>query len=537
MTSSKVHRMRGEVGVTMKQGMSGSVQGLAVIVMAAGLGKRMKSKLVKVLHPVAGLPMVVHVLELASRLADRGVVVVVGHQGEDVQAAVERQWPGLAGKASGIQIVKQTQQLGTGHAVLQARSVFSKDVHNSPSRYLILNGDTPLLSEQTVRQLLREHEEKKAAVTLLTAVMEDASGYGRVIRTGGAAYQSPGDGVACKIVEDKDASDTERLVREINVGTYVVDGEFLFPALERLDPRNAQGEYYLTDIVSMAVERNCPVAAWRLSGAEEGLGVNTRGQLAEAERVIRQRIRERWLDEGVTMRDPASTWIDAGVTIGRDTVLYPQVTLEGTTTVGEDAVIHAGVRITDCRIGNRVTILDHCVLKDSSIEDEAAVGPFVHLRPGVVLRKKSKVGNFVEMKKAELGEGAKANHLSYLGDARLGKGVNVGAGTITCNFDGWKKYETVIGDDVFVGSDTQLIAPVTVGRGAVIAAGSTITQDVPSDALAITRAAQVNRPGWAIRRRALQQEATQAESDTKKGESVVKAKTPKARSTQRAKRR
>jgi bifunctional UDP-N-acetylglucosamine pyrophosphorylase/glucosamine-1-phosphate N-acetyltransferase len=532
MTASKVHLMAGEAGRTMKPRISEAVEGLAVIVMAAGLGKRMKSKLVKVLHPVAGLPMVVHVVELAMRLADCGVAVVVGHQGEDVRAALDRQWPGLGGEESGIHVVRQARQLGTGHAVLQARSVFSKDVHNSPSRYLILNGDTPLLTEETVRQLLREHEEKKAAVTLLTAVMEDASGYGRVIRSGGLASQSHGDGAVRKIVEEKDAGDTERLVREINVGTYVVDGEFLFPALERLDPRNAQGEYYLTDIVSMAVEGNRPVAARRLSRADEGLGVNTRGQLAEAERVIRQRIRERWLDEGVTMRDPASAWIDAGVTIGRDTVLYPQVTLEGMTTVGEDTVIHAGARITNCKLGNRVTILDHCLLNDSSIEDEVMVGPFVHLRPGVVLRKKSKVGNFVEMKKAELGEGAKANHLSYLGDARLGKGVNVGAGTITCNYDGWKKYETIIEDDVFVGSDTQLIAPVTVGRGAVIAAGSTITQDVPADALAITRPAQVNRQGWAIRRRALQQEVAQVESGNKKAQTA-----PKAKSVQRIKRR
>lgn len=532
MTVSKVYLVHGEADGTMKQGRSGAVQGLAVIVMAAGLGKRMKSKLVKVLHPVAGQPMVIHVVECALRLADRGVVVVVGHQGEDVRAALERQWPRLVGKTSGIQVVKQAQQLGTGHAVLQTRPVFSNELHNAVSRYLILNGDTPLLSEETVRQLLREHEEKKAAVAVLTAVVDDASGYGRVVRADSAGRQATGDGAVRKIVEEKDATDAERSIREINVGTYVVDGGFLFPALERLDPRNAQGEYYLTDIVGMAVERNRPVAAWRLARADEGLGVNTRGQLAEAERVIRQRIRERWLDEGVTMRDPASTWIDAGVSIGRDTVLYPQVTLEGGTTVGEDSIIHAGARITDCRIGNRVTILDHCVLKDSSIEDEAVVGPFVHLRPGVVLRKKSKVGNFVEMKKAELGEGAKANHLSYLGDARLGKGVNVGAGTITCNYDGWKKYETVIGDDVFVGSDTQLIAPVTVGRGAVIAAGSTITQDVPADALAITRATQVNRPGWAIRRRALQQEATQVESGNKKAQA-----TPKAKPTQRMKRR
>jgi bifunctional UDP-N-acetylglucosamine pyrophosphorylase/glucosamine-1-phosphate N-acetyltransferase len=517
--------------MTMRRDMS-AVPGLGVIVMAAGLGKRMKSKLVKVLHPVAGLPMVVHVVELALRLADRGVAVVVGHQGEDVRGAIERQWPGASGAAAGIRIVTQAQQLGTGHAVLQTRSAFSKDVRNSPTRYLILNGDTPLLSEETVRHLLRVHEENKAAVALLTAMMDDASGYGRVIRTGGSGQGAAGEGGVRAIVEDKDASDSERLVREINVGTYVVDGGFLFPALERLDPRNAQGEYYLTDIVSMAVEGHCPVSAWRLSRADEGLGVNTRAQLAEAERVIRQRIRERWLDEGVTMRDPASTWIDAGVTIGRDTVLYPNVTIEGRTAIGDGTVIHSGTRIADCRIGSNVEILDHCVLRESQIEDEAHLGPFAHLRPGVVLRKKSKVGNFVEMKKAELGEGSKANHLSYLGDARIGKGVNIGAGTITVNYDGVRKYQTVIEDNASVGSDTQLIAPVTIGHGAYIAAGTTVTQDVPPDALTISRVPQMNKPGWAARRRALQQETTQSQSGSKKATAI-----PEAKGAQRKKRR
>ena len=531
MTASNVHPMHGDPGGTKKQGMSGAVHGLAVIVMAAGLGKRMKSKLVKVLHPVAGLPMVVHVVELALRLADRGVVVVVGHQGEDVRVALDRQWPRLRGERSHIQVVRQAQQLGTGHAVLQARSI-SKDSHNSPSRYLILNGDTPLLSEETVRQLLREHEEKKAAVTLLTAVMEDASGYGRVIRSGRAVLHPPGDGAVCKIVEEKDATHAERLVSEINVGTYVVDGEFLFPALERLDPRNAQGEYYLTDIVSMAVEENRPVAAWRLSRADEALGVNTRGQLAEAEGVIRQRIRERWLDEGVTMRDPASTWIDAGVTIGRDTVLYPNVTIEGRTRIGEETVIHSGARVSDCVIGNKVEILDHCVLRESQVEDEAHLGPFAHLRPGAIVRRQAKVGNFVEMKKAELGERSKANHLTYLGDARIGKGVNIGAGTITVNYDGVKKHQTVIEDDASIGSDTQIIAPVTIGKGAYIAAGTTITGNVPADALAISRIRQVNNEGWAARRRALQQEATQVELGNKKAPTFAKVK-----SVQRIKRR
>ena len=502
--------------MTLAHQNSSSVPGLGVIVMAAGLGKRMQSKLAKVLHPVAGKPMVNHVVELAGRLADRGVAVVVGYQGADVRAALERQFPVMTEKDPAIVVVEQPRQLGTGHAVLQARPVFQQKARALPTRYLILNGDTPLLTEGTVRELLRVHEEQNAAVTVLTAVLDDASGYGRVIRSGSVAGQSSSTRQpVLKIVEDKDASSDEQQVREMNVGTYVVEGSFLFPALEKLDPRNAQGEYYLTDIVQMAVDQGFRISAVPLLRVEEGLGINTRAQLAEAERILRQRIRERWLDAGVTMRDPASTWIDAEVTIGRDTVLYPNVTLEGTTIIGEDTVIHAGCRITRCVIGNRVEILDHCVLKDSLVEDETAIGPFVHLRPGVVLRRKSKVGNFVEMKKTELGEGSKANHLSYLGDARVGKGVNIGAGTITCNYDGWKKYQTVIGDNVFLGSDTQLIAPVTIGEGAIIAAGATVTEDVPTDALAITRVPQVNRPGWAARRRALRQQESEPEAAKK----------------------
>lgn len=474
------------------------IPGLGVVIMAAGVGKRMKSKQAKVLHPVAGRPMVRYVLDTACRLADGGVAVIVGHQGADVRAVVE------AADAR-VAVAEQKQQLGTGHAVLQARPLFTDDRRTPPARYVILNGDTPLLTEDTVRRLVALHDEQKAAVTLLTAVLDDPSGYGRVIR-----HRAPGtarghiEETVEKIVEDQDASAEERAVREVNVGTYVVDGEFLFPALEQLDPRNAQGEYYLTDIVALAVGQGRKVSAMRLDSVAEGLGVNSRAQLAEAERVMRDRIRARWLDAGVTMRDPATTWIDADVMIGRDTVLYPHVALEGRTTIGEDSVVHAGSRVTDCTIGHRVEILDHCVLRKSQIEDDAHIGPFVHLRPGVIVRRRAKVGNFVEMKKTELGEGAKANHLSYLGDATIGKGANIGAGTITCNYDGMNKYPTIIGDDVFVGSDSQLVAPVTIGAGAVIAAGTTVTQDVPADALAIARVPQVNRAGWAAKRRAVQ---------------------------------
>ncbi|MCE3223474.1 MAG: glmU [Nitrospira sp.] len=512
-----------------------SLPGLGVIIMAAGLGKRMKSAVAKVLHPVAGRPMVLYIVDIANRLAEQGVAVVVGHQGADVRKAVE-------GAGAHVAVAEQTRQLGTGHAVLQARSVFAGDPQRKPSRYLILNGDTPLLTEATVRELLAMHEAQGAAVTLLTAVLEDASGYGRVLRRRRDEWiQGAADNAVQTIVEDKDASEDERHVREINVGTYVVDGEFLFPALEKLNPRNAQGEYYLTDIVQMAVQQGRAVSALRLRDIDEGLGINSRVQLAEAERVIRRRIRERWLEAGVTMRDPASTWIDVEVTIGCDTVLYPNVTLEGRTVIGEETVVHSGSRITDCIIGNRVEILDHCILRESQVEEGAHLGPFVHLRPGVRVRRKAKVGNFVEMKKTELGEGSKANHLSYLGDAKIGAGVNIGAGTITCNYDGWNKFQTVIGDQVFIGSDVQLIAPVTIGSGVIIAAGTTVTQDVPADALVLSRIPQVTREGWAARRRSLQSGETAASPPLEKSAKTVKSSTDSVKkkqpAVQRSKRR
>jgi bifunctional UDP-N-acetylglucosamine pyrophosphorylase/glucosamine-1-phosphate N-acetyltransferase len=498
------------------------VASLGVIIMAAGLGKRMRSKQAKVLHGVAGRPMVLYSVELGLQVAGDRTAVVVGHQNDRVRQVIESAICDDQ-RRSRLSIVEQREQLGTGHAVLQSRPVFAVGTREAPSWYLILNGDTPLLRQATIRELLLVHEAERAAVTILTAVLEDASGYGRVVRA------RPAGRDISRIVEDRDATADERAIREINVGTYVVDGAFLFDALEKLDPSNAQGEYYLTDLVHIAVAQGRHVAAVVLDNPDEGLGVNTRQQLAEAERVIRQQIRERWLEAGVTMIDPTSTWIDAGVTIGKDTTLHPNVTLEGATAVGEDCVIRSYARLSDCTVGNRVEVLDHSVLHESVVEDDAMLGPFVHLRPGVVVRRKAKVGNFVEMKKTDLGEGSKANHLSYLGDAKIGKGVNIGAGTITCNYDGLRKSQTVIGDGVFVGSDTQLIAPVTIGTGAIIAAGTTVTEDVPADALVISRVPQVNRAGWAARRRAL-------EADANRETLNVKRETPSTRLTPHASR-
>ncbi|MDO9119224.1 MAG: bifunctional UDP-N-acetylglucosamine diphosphorylase/glucosamine-1-phosphate N-acetyltransferase GlmU [Nitrospira sp.] len=480
------------------------MDGLGVVVMAAGRGTRMRSEQAKVLHQIVGRPMIRYALDVARAVAGHSVAVVVGHQAAQVRAVLEAALAGQSGGAA-VHIVEQVQQLGTGHAVLQTRSAFAPGKANAPAAYLILNGDTPLLQESTLRALLHTHRAAGATVTLLTAILDNPGGYGRVVRrtAKGASGAVHASADVVKIVEDRDASPEERTIREINVGTYVVDGSFLFAALDKVQPHNAQGEYYLTDIVDMAVTQGHRVAALPLTNPDEGLGVNSRLQLADAEQVIRQQIRRRWMEAGVTMIDPASTWIDAEVVIGKDTTLHPNVTLEGKTVIGEGGEIRSFTRLTNCAVGSHVTILDHCVCADSQIDEQATIGPFVHLRPGVRVRKKAKVGNFVEMKKTDLGEGAKANHLSYLGDATIGKDVNIGAGTITCNYDGVHKHQTIVGDHVFLGSDTQLIAPVTIGAGAVIAAGTTVTQDVPADALAIARVAQVNRVGWAARRRAL----------------------------------
>lgn len=471
---------------------------VSAVVMAAGLGKRMHSKKAKVLHQVAGRPMVWYVVSLAQQVAD-STVVVLGHQSDEVRSILEQGETGFRP----INIVLQTKQLGTGDAVKQARAALRKSGNPVMNHCLILNGDTPLLTKQTVCDLLQRHEAEKAVVTLLTTELDNPQGYGRVVRGEGQQV--------LKIVEDSDASTKERALREVNVGTYVVERKFLFSSLDQLEPKNAQGEYYLTDMIEIAVARGLRVSVVKESNVTECLGINTREQLAVVEQVMRHRIRGKWLLEGVTMYDPATTVIDEGVVIGRDTVLYPHVSLEGETKIGEDCVIRSHSRLKDCVLGEGVVIEDCCVLDGAVVEDWASVGPFARLRPGAVLRKGAKVGNFVELKNAELGQGSKANHLTYLGDAQIGQMVNIGAGTITCNYDGFRKEKTVIEDGVFIGSDTQLIAPVSIGKGAVVAAGSTITRDVPADALALSRPEQVNRIGGASRRQALHAHQSRAE--------------------------
>lgn len=463
---------------------------VTAIVLAAGLGKRMRSKMAKVLHSIAGRPMVWYSLALARAMADSGVVVVVGHQANRVRKVLEETdcFPSL-------QCVEQSPQRGTGHAVQQARMVVTQNGQACADTYLVLNGDTPLVRETTVQSLLALHEAEKATVTMLTTQLDDPQGYGRVIRDR--------EGEVLRIVEDGDASSEESGVHEVNVGTYVVDGPFLFKALDALEPKNAQQEYYLTDLIHIAVTQGLRVSALPSTDTMECLGINTREQLALAERVMQQRLCRKWMQEGVTMRDPDTTTIDVRVEIGRDTILHPNVTLEGQTHIGEECVIRSSTRITDTVLGNRVKVEDACVVEGAVVEDGASIGPFARLRPGTILRQNAKVGNFVEVKSTEVGEDSKVNHLSYLGDAWIGKDVNIGAGTITCNYDGYKKHHTIVEDQVFIGSGTQLIAPVTIGRGAVVGAGSTVTQDVPAGALGIARAQQVNKSGKAAQRRAL----------------------------------
>ncbi|GJL54474.1 MAG: bifunctional protein GlmU [Nitrospirales bacterium] len=462
---------------------------VSAVIMAAGQGTRMKSAIPKVLHPVAGKPMVWYMAALARRVADSAVAIVIGHGAEQVREYLTQEESAL----SPFSVVEQVQQLGTGHAVQQARSVLVGDTQPVATQCLILNGDTPLLTEETIRALLDAHDSSQATVTILTTSLEHPQGYGRVVR--GSESQ------VLSIVEDRDATELEKSIQEINVGTYVVNTRFLFESLDTLKPQNVQGEYYLTDIVGMAVSQGLRVSAFVTTDTNETIGINNREHLALAEREMRQRVCRVWMQNGVTVVDPSRTSIDADVTVGRDSVLYPDVRLEGRTVIGESCIVRSHTRITNSTVGNGVTIQDCCVINEADIEQDAMIGPFAHLRPKVTIRARAKVGNFVELKQVELGEGSKANHLSYLGNTEVGQSVNIGAGTITCNYDGYKKEKTIIEDEVFIGSDTQLIAPVRVGRGAMIAAGTTVTQDVPPEALGISRPVQLNKEGAAKRKR------------------------------------
>jgi bifunctional UDP-N-acetylglucosamine pyrophosphorylase/glucosamine-1-phosphate N-acetyltransferase len=451
---------------------------LTVLVLAAGRGTRMRSSVAKVLHPVLGRPLLAWPLEIARALPADRRGVVVGHQAE----AVSKVLP------AGFEAVLQSQILGTGHAVRQARRLFTGEGDT-----VVLSGDTPLLTVATVRRLLAGHGRRRATVSFLTARLADPSGYGRVVRDARGEVRA--------IVEHDDADAGTRRVDEVNAGVYCFENRFLDRALGRLRAANRQEEYYLTDVIAAAVRSGLGVVGVPCDDPEEMLGINDRLQLARVHDVLRRRVLDRLMRAGVTVVDPSSTWVEPGVRVGADSVLFPGTTLQGRTAVGAGCHIGPHTRIRDSRIAPGSVIIDCCVIEEAAIGPRCHVGPFAHLRPGTRLAAGVRVGNFVETKKARLGAGAKASHLSYLGDARIGRRVNVGAGTITCNYDGYSKFKTVIGDDVFIGSDTQLVAPVRVGRGALVAAGTTVTKDVPAGALVVSRTPQKTVAGWAERRR------------------------------------
>lgn len=452
---------------------------LASVILAAGKGTRMCSDLPKVLHPLAGRPLVSYPLQLARQLGSSRRVLVIGHGAEQLRQKCS---------AEGLDFVVQHEQLGTGHALQCARSVLA----DFQGDLLLLCGDVPLLRRESLELLLTQHRQQQAAISVLTALLDNPTGYGRILRQ---------QDHVCRIVEEKDALADEKTIREINTGVFVFRAPLIFDLLDQLDNRNAQGEFYLTDCVALAHQRGLGVASALLVDARECLGVNDRVQLAEVGRWLRERINKEHQYAGVSLEDPATTYIDADVRIGRDSLLQAGVHLRGTTSIGQRCLIETGAVLQDCQLGDDCHIKAGSALEEACLGERVIVGPMAHLRPGTVLAGHNKIGNFVETKKAQIGLRSQASHLSYIGDAELGCDINIGCGTITCNYDGVNKHKTVIEDGVFVGSDTQFIAPVTIGRNSLVGAGSTITRDVPADALALSRTEQKIIPGWRKRKR------------------------------------
>ena len=459
---------------------------LAAVVLAAGKGTRMRSKKAKVLHEVAGRPLVYYPVKRALELGARPVVVVVGHQAEAVRDALTAALPGAP-----LSFALQAEQRGTAHAVLVAR----RALFGRGKAVLILSGDTPLLTVEALGEVVAARSRRRAALAFATMVPDTPKGYGRVVRDR--------RGLPVRVVEEKDATKAERKIPEVNAGLYCAEAGFLWSALARVGSQNAQDEFYLPDLVALAVERSRATAVEL--PAELAAGVNDRAELSRVARAFVLRLAEGHARAGVTIEDPARFDCDEEVLVAPDVVVEPGVRLRGHTRIGRGTVVGAGCILSDAVIGEGVRLLPYTIVEASRILTGAIVGPFARLRPGSEIAEKAHVGNFVEMKKARLGEGSKANHLSYLGDAQVGRGVNGGAGTITCNYDGETKHPTRIGDGVFVGSDSILVAPIEIGDGAYIAAGSTLTEPVPPGALALGRARQVNKEGWVARRKRAQQ--------------------------------
>lgn len=451
-----------------------------VVILAAGKGTRMKSARPKVLHHAAGLPLIERVLQTADSVAPSRVVVVVGHQADEVREALSAR--------KGLRFAVQEPQLGTGHALLQAE----RELDGATGTVVLLSGDVPLLQPETLGSLLEVHRNRSAAATVVTAHFERPDGYGRIVREGGQIVA---------IVEDRDASPQQRRIDEINSGIYAFDLSPLFASLKDLGAGNAQREYYLPDLVRLYRERGLTVETVTVADPREIIGVNSRRELANVASIMNTQRNDALMESGVTLIDPDTVYVGPDVTVGADTIIHPGVHLEGRTKIGGSCVIHAGVRIVDSILEDDVVVNNFCVITESTVARGARVGPFAHIRPQSAIGEDAHVGNFVELKKTAFGRGSKANHLTYLGDTTVGERVNVGAGTITCNYDGTAKHPTIIEDGAFIGSDSQLVAPVRVGKGAYVAAGSSITRDVPAGSLAIARGQQVNKEGWVERKR------------------------------------
>ncbi|MCI0485970.1 MAG: bifunctional UDP-N-acetylglucosamine diphosphorylase/glucosamine-1-phosphate N-acetyltransferase GlmU [Blastocatellia bacterium] len=448
-----------------------------IMILAAGLGTRMKSQRAKVLHEVAGLPLVCHVMRAAFKLSPASIITIVGHQAEEVERAARDEAGRLAEKEGRagpeLHFVLQAEQRGTGHAVMSARELLA----DLSGPLIILAGDGPMIKSETLTRLAETHSAERNDATVLTVCMDDPTGYGRIIRAG--------DGRFLRCVEQKDASPEELAVREVAVSIYCFEIKALLDALDFMNTDNAQGEYYLTEVPQIMASRGKRVGLLLHDSAEEVMGINTRIELADMERKLRERKLIELMLAGVTIVDPATTYIHQDVEIGEDTIVHPQVIIEGASRIGRDCAVQSWTRLKNVEISDRVTIRNSSVIEDSRIREGATVGPFARLRMGADIGEKAGIGNFVEVKKSKIGRGTKASHLTYLGDATLGDHVNIGAGTVTCNYDGVRKHETIIEDGVKIGSDTMLVAPVRVGRDSVTGAGTVVTKDIPPDSLAV----------------------------------------------------
>ena len=448
------------------------------VILAAGMGTRMKSKMPKVLHKVCGKPLSKWVIDASKAAGADKACAVVGHKAETVKEVL----------GNVCEFALQAEQKGTGHAVMQAIDV----IKNSKGEVVILNGDTPLITAETINKAIEYHKNNGNQATVITAILDDATGYGRIVRDN--------DGSVLKIVEQKDASEEEKKINEVNSGMYVFDAQSLVYALDKITPNNAQGEYYLTDTLEILLSAGKKIGGYAISDNDEIRGINDRVQLNEAEKIMQKRINEYHMRNGVTMRNPESVYIEDGVEIGNDTEICQNVTIKSGTKIGSDCVIGSGSMLDRAVIHDGVDVLSSVIL-ESEVDEGTHVGPFAYIRPNCHVGKEVKVGDFVELKNSNIDDGTKISHLTYIGDSDVGKRVNFGCGTVTCNYDGKKKYRTTIGDDCFVGCNTNFVSPINVGDGVYIAAGSTITEDIPENSLSIARARQVNKEGWKDKRK------------------------------------